>query len=68
MNKNILEITFDKNVKLTETVSKVIVSGSYVKDYVTYNVTGLSATDLDYKDENNKRVVRVALANLLDGS
>ncbi|MEK5039831.1 S-layer homology domain-containing protein [Sporosarcina sp. FSL K6-3457] len=63
--KEYLEITFDKNVKLTKAVSKVKATGSYVKDSVTHNVTDLSAADLDYKDDNNKKVVRVALTDLL---
>ncbi|MCG7336528.1 S-layer homology domain-containing protein [Sporosarcina sp. ACRSM] len=63
--KEYLEITFDKNVKLTEKDSKVTAKGSYVKDSVTHEVTGLSATELEHKDENSKKVVRVALATLL---
>lgn len=56
-----LEITFDKNVDVKGT-SKVKAEGSFVKDYVTHTFTGANAS---LKATDNKKVVRVALADLL---
>lgn len=66
--KEYLEFTFDKDVKITS-ASKVSASGSYVKDFVT--TTGVTVADkaLAYKDASvSKKVVRVALADLLAGN
>ncbi|NYF23810.1 S-layer homology domain-containing protein [Sporosarcina sp. JAI121] len=61
--KEYLEITFDKNVLVTD-ASKVSASGSYVNNHVTHDFTG-AETAVVYKEANNKKVVRVSLAALL---
>ncbi|TCI57340.1 hypothetical protein EVJ24_00760 [Exiguobacterium sp. SH1S21] len=63
--KEYLELTFDKNVVLTN--ATVEANGTYVKDFVTKSIDG-SATGLAYKNADNKKVVRVALASLLSGA
>ena len=63
--KEYLDITFDKDVYLN--VPTVDAVGSYVKDYVTTNINP-AATAVAYKDADNKKVLRVALANLVSGS
>ncbi|WP_214874757.1 hypothetical protein [Exiguobacterium sp. CH10] len=61
-----LELTFDKDVKV-DSGSKVSATGSFVKDYVTTPNISLGAETLSYKDASvSKKVVRVALDNLLD--
>lgn len=63
--KQYLEITFDKDVELSNpTVDGV---GSYVKNYVTttVGVNDLAATPVTYKDSNNKKVLRVELDTFL---
>lgn len=66
--KEYLDITFDKNVDLTS--AKVeIASGSYVKNYLTTALVAGTQTDIDYKDAaESKKVLRVALSDLLDGN
>ncbi|RJE47752.1 hypothetical protein A7K50_02955 [Dehalobacter sp. MCB1] len=64
--KQYLEITFDRDVTVVggSTVDAV---GSYVKDYVTTNIDP-AAVAVAYKNVDNKRLVRVALANLVAGA
>lgn len=64
--KEYLEITFDKDVELsTPTVDAT--AGTSSKDYVTTTLvdTDITAQTVAYKNANNKKVVRVALATLL---
>ncbi|GIN39970.1 S-layer homology domain-containing protein [Heyndrickxia oleronia] len=61
-NKEYLELTFDKDVELDS--AKVTATGTQVKDYITTSVSP-AASDLSYKNEDNKKVVRVALASFL---
>ena len=63
--KEYLELTFDKNVVLNS--AKITANGTYVKDFVTKSIAGSNA-DLSFKNADNKKVVRVALASLLSGS
>lgn len=67
--KEYLEITFDKNVEVGDN-STVDGVGSYVKNYVTTQVTAddLKATAIKYKNTSNKKVVRVELDAFLDAS
>lgn len=57
-----IELTFDKDVDLTASTTKVDVAGKQVKDYVTTTVTTVNA-DVDYKNANNKKVVLVELSD-----
>lgn len=60
-----LEITFNKDVVLAS--NTITATGSYVKDYVT--TTGLSYSPaVAYKTTTNKKVVRVALADITAAS
>ncbi|MCM3756304.1 S-layer homology domain-containing protein [Sporosarcina aquimarina] len=63
--KQYAEFTFDKDVKLATATASV--EGKYVKDYITTPVTATDAKTLTYKEEGNKKVVRVALTDLLQG-
>lgn len=66
-NKEYLEITFDKDVELaTPTVD--VTAGTSTKDFVTTTLadSDITAETVAYKDAKNKKVVRVALASLLD--
>ena len=60
-----VEFTFDKNVEIKD--ATVSAKGEYVKDHVTTPNVKLAAKKLAYKDEANKKVVRVALEDLLKG-
>lgn len=63
--KQYVEFTFDKNVVLNN--ATVSAKGEYVKDHVTTPNVSLAAKKIAYKDEANKKVVRVALEDLLNG-
>lgn len=63
--KEYLELTFDKNVVLSAAKATATTGTSYVKDYITTSFTG-SAADVNYKDVDvSKKVVRVALSDLI---
>lgn len=64
--KEYLEITFDKDVVLSNAEIDVT-DGSHEKDYVTTTIADedITATDVEYKSESNKKVIRVALDSLL---
>lgn len=61
-----LEFTFDKNVNLSSATVDVT-GGSYVKNHVTTTLADSDITKktVNYKDVNNKKVVRVELKTLL---
>lgn len=64
--KEYLELTLDKNVDLTS--AKIDVKdSSYVKDFITTEIkdADLAALAIDYKNADNKKVIRVALSSLL---
>lgn len=61
--KQYVEFTFNKDVTLTD--AKVSAKGSYVKDNVTTPKVTLDEKTVSYKDEADKKVVRVALTDLL---
>ena len=61
--KEYLEIVLDDNVEVTKN-SKVTASGSYVNNHVTHEFTE-NETALEYKDVKDKKIVRVALSELL---
>ncbi|WP_077247289.1 S-layer homology domain-containing protein [Pseudobacillus wudalianchiensis] len=67
--KEYLDIVFDKDVVLSTasgSESKLSATGTYVKDYITNNVTLAGANNnIDYKDTANKKVVRVELDTFL---
>ncbi|WP_052245880.1 S-layer homology domain-containing protein [Sporosarcina sp. ZBG7A] len=60
-----VEFTFDKDVNLDN--ATVSAEGKYVKDYITTSGLKLAAKSVAYKEEGNKKVVRVALKDLLNG-
>lgn len=63
--KEYLELTFDKNVVLSTAKATATAGTSYVKDYITTSFTGSDA-DVNYKDvDASKKVVRVALSDLI---
>ncbi|MBM7664820.1 hypothetical protein JOC25_001279 [Solibacillus kalamii] len=66
-NKEYLEITFDKDVELASATVDVT-AGTSSKDYVTTTLVDgdITPKTVAYKDAKNKKVVRVALATLLD--
>jgi hypothetical protein len=55
--KEVLELTFDKDVKVDGT-SSVNASGSYVKDFITTSFPTTTSA-LTYADASNKKVVRL---------
>lgn len=61
-----VEFTFNKDVNLTE--AKVSATGKHVKNYVTTSDLTFAETAIDYKEASNKKVVRVALKDLLKGN
>ncbi|REB08714.1 S-layer homology domain-containing protein [Sporosarcina sp. BI001-red] len=61
-----VEFTFNKDVNLDE--AKVSATGKYVKNYVTTSGLTLPATAVDYKEAGNKKVVRVAMKDLVKGN
>lgn len=65
--KEYLEFTFDKDVELAGG-AVVSATGKYLKDYVT--TTGVTITNkaIAYKDNSSKKVVRIALTDLLTGT
>lgn len=63
--KEYLEVTFDKDVNLTPSDSKVSAKGTYVKNFVTSANFTLKGQPVTYKTIGNKRVVKVALKDLL---
>lgn len=63
--KEYLELTFDKNVNLAVATATATTGTSYVKDYITTAFTN-SAAAVSYKDVDvSKKVVRVALPDLI---
>lgn len=62
-----LEFTFDKNVEITALSTVDVTGGSYVKDHITTTIADgeIVAKKVDYKDSNNKKVIRVELDTLL---
>jgi len=64
--KEYLELTLDKNVDLASAKLDVDDS-SYVKDFITTEIKDAELTelDIDYKNADNKKVLRVALSSLL---
>lgn len=62
-NKEYLELTFDKDVILAENAA-VSATGKYINNFVT-NTISISDKAVDYKVDTNKKVVRIALADLL---
>ncbi|WOV84912.1 S-layer homology domain-containing protein [Sporosarcina jeotgali] len=63
--KQYVEFTFNKDVNID--TAQVTVQGKYVKNYITTSIGQLDAKSLAYKEEGNKKVVRVALKDLLNG-
>ncbi len=61
-----VEFTFNKDVNLTD--AKVSATGKYVKNYITTSGLTFAATAVDYKEAGNKKVVRVALKDLVKGN
>lgn len=61
-----VEFTFDKDVKLDK--ATVAASGKYVKDYVTKAGLDFTAKSVEYKSEDNHKVVRVPVKTLLTGN
>ncbi|MGG0645303.1 S-layer homology domain-containing protein [Sporosarcina gallistercoris] len=59
------EFTFNKDVNLTS--AKVSATGKHVKNYITTSGLTFAATAIEYKEAGNKKVVRVALKDLLKG-
>ncbi|MEW9109079.1 MAG: S-layer homology domain-containing protein [Cytobacillus gottheilii] len=64
--KQYLELSFDKDVVLGDSPT-LTATGSFVKDYVTTPVSGLTGA-VAYKDSDNKKVLRVELDALLGGN
>ncbi|MBD8035753.1 S-layer homology domain-containing protein [Solibacillus sp. A46] len=62
-NFEYLDITLNKDVSLVA-ASRVTASGNYVKGGVTHTFNG-TATNLAYRDNNNRSVLRVKLDDLL---
>lgn len=62
-NFEYLDITLTKDVSLVA-ASRVTASGNYVKGGVTHTFNG-TATNLAYRDNNNRSVLRVKLDDLL---
>src|SRR5690606_20975192 len=62
-NFEYLNITLNKPVDLVN-ASRVTASGNYVKGGVTHSFNG-TATELEYRENGNRTVVRVRLDNLL---
>lgn len=62
-NFEYLNITLNKAVDLVN-ASRVTASGNYVKGGVTHNFSG-TATELQYRENGNRTVVRVKLDDLL---
>lgn len=60
-----VEFTFNKDVKLSD--ATVSATGKYVKDYITTSGLTFAEKAVDYKEAGNKKVVRVALKDLLQG-
>ena len=65
--KQYLELTFDKDLALTAAEIDALTTGSYVKDYVTTSITGLTDATLAFTSSSNLKVVRAPLATLLTG-
>lgn len=57
-NKEYVELTFDKDVA----EGNIAIAGSYVKDYVTTNLSSVPAAGATYADDTNKKVLLVPLA------